>query len=387
MKTLCLWSGFKNASWDLTSSFVSDILQDMSLRESLSGKNLKKTAVRAGLGFVATAMVATACDRDQKPASTLTPDTSTSTAQVIPTAEPLVTPTPLVEKTNDISCVLPTIPQLMHVEGSAPLTTSLMGGASAGRSGVGIMGYQWDFDGNGTWDSGVQLDPTDHVYEKAGTYNPRFRVRGSDGSWGQTCESFPITVLESTKEIKTDVEFVSSVLEKYLKLDADGQGLKDLKDPEHIDRVLRKIIGEAPTVREVPSGNFDPKEDAVYIVDGIWVSRKGNETTMSFTMDENGKIVRSQKGEDLLAKIPWSTVEQGNLDTAKNLNRVVTHEPTDWNTIDEGVNYEGSKAIGSSVRLLSDGTKIKYQIINNSEKNLPYVVIFITLPHLPQETP
>lgn len=51
------------------------------------GKNLGRTAVRVGLGFVATAMVATACDRDKKPVSTLTPDTSTPTAQVVATDE------------------------------------------------------------------------------------------------------------------------------------------------------------------------------------------------------------------------------------------------------------------------------------------------------------
>lgn len=181
---------------------------------------------------------------------------------------------------------------------------------------------------------------------------------------------------ESTGEVGTDAEFVSKLFKEYLKLDTDPE-LEYLKNPENIDHVLRKKIGEIPTVREVPSGNFDPKEDAAYIVDGIWVSHKGNEATISFTVDENGHIVRSQKGEDMRAKIPWSTVEQGNLDTAKNLNRVVTHKPTDWKTIDAGANYEGSKAMESSVRLLPDGKKIKYQIFNNLPTNLPFVVIHI----------
>lgn len=67
---------------------------------------------------------------------------------------------------------------------------------------AGTVGYQWDFDGNGTWDTGVVNDPrvpnnfqTLHTYTQNGTYYPKLRARSSKNTWSPTCTyEFPVVV-------------------------------------------------------------------------------------------------------------------------------------------------------------------------------------------------
>ncbi|MCL4354552.1 hypothetical protein M1349_03755 [Patescibacteria group bacterium] len=93
-------------------------------------------------------------------------------------------------------CEKSTIPP---ASGSAPLKVTLYGSGKAGGPSSGVVGYQWDFDGNGTWDSGISIDPVSNTYLKPGTYNPKFRIQGANKSWSAICSyAFPVVVAKPT---------------------------------------------------------------------------------------------------------------------------------------------------------------------------------------------
>lgn len=56
--------------------------------------------------------------------------------------------------------------------------------------GATIANYQWDFDGNGSWDSeeGRVENSIGHRYSEKKVYTVKSRVRDSLGRWSQTCE-------------------------------------------------------------------------------------------------------------------------------------------------------------------------------------------------------
>lgn len=90
------------------------------------------------------------------------------------------TPTP---NANPPICGQSTIPP---ATGNAPLTVTLHGAGSSGQ-GTGIVGYRWDFENDGTWDTGIDIDPVTHTYTQPGTYNPVFQVRNTNGIYSSVC--------------------------------------------------------------------------------------------------------------------------------------------------------------------------------------------------------
>lgn len=103
----------------------------------------------------------------------------------VPTFAP--TPTPLPQPI----CILSTI---VPPTGPAPLTVTLHGGGGAGLT-PGIDGYQWDFENDGIWDTGIVAEPIEHVYTQPGTYYPKYRVHSVNGQWSDVCDyGFPIVV-------------------------------------------------------------------------------------------------------------------------------------------------------------------------------------------------
>jgi YD repeat-containing protein len=58
------------------------------------------------------------------------------------------------------------------------------GSASSDPDGAGISGYEWDFDGNGTYDAAGASATIDHVYPVAGIYAVGMRVTDGDGGTG-----------------------------------------------------------------------------------------------------------------------------------------------------------------------------------------------------------
>ncbi|HVZ58462.1 MAG TPA: SdrD B-like domain-containing protein [Patescibacteria group bacterium] len=111
----------------------------------------------------------------------------------IPTNTPTPTPTP---QPIAPACVATTI---QPGTGSAPYTAFLHPG-STGGSGVTTQGYQWDFDGNGSWDTTTSPDAVNHTYTTAGTYSPKYRivytVNGSSTQLYVPC-SYPFQVIVS----------------------------------------------------------------------------------------------------------------------------------------------------------------------------------------------
>ncbi len=56
--------------------------------------------------------------------------------------------------------------------------------------GATVVNYQWDFDGNGSWDSeeGRVENSIGHRYSEKKSYTVKTRVRDSQGRWSETCE-------------------------------------------------------------------------------------------------------------------------------------------------------------------------------------------------------
>ena len=121
--------------------------------------------------------------------STLTPP-NTPTKQ--PTPSPTRAPTPtLIIKASNPLCVASSIPP---ETGPAPLTVILHGGGQAVGTESSLVGYQWDFENDGTWDTGVNINAVSHTYTSPGTFEPKYRIQESKGNWSQTC-NYPYKIV------------------------------------------------------------------------------------------------------------------------------------------------------------------------------------------------
>jgi len=91
--------------------------------------------------------------------------------------------------------------------GPAPLYVTLHGGGYA-KDGFGIDGYQWDFENDGYWDTNISLEPVAHIYDRPGTYYPKYRVHSPNGLWSDKCDyNYPIEVLDSQSFLQFKVKF------------------------------------------------------------------------------------------------------------------------------------------------------------------------------------
>lgn len=145
----------------------------------------------------------------QTPTVSPTTTTEASTASTATGSRPKETPKPTIKSIpvanvdNSFYCGKydsvshPSLP----ARGSVPLLVSLSpsGGTSQG---VSLAGWQWDYDGDGNWDTDkIIIDPNDrnsnfflHTYSTTGTLHPKFRVVGNNGSVGPTC-TYPFDVV------------------------------------------------------------------------------------------------------------------------------------------------------------------------------------------------
>lgn len=105
---------------------------------------------------------------------------------------PTPTPTTIYSSNpNPPLCTQSTIPP---ATGNAPLTVTLHGSGSAG-SGPGFDGYQWDFENDGIWDTGVLINAIAHTYPAPGTFYPVYQVHGVNNVWSTKCRyPYPIVV-------------------------------------------------------------------------------------------------------------------------------------------------------------------------------------------------
>lgn len=83
--------------------------------------------------------------------------------------------------------------QVSPASGEAPLTANFTGTASDNE---GIATYEWDFEGNGTYDfNSATTASTSYIYVAVGTYNPIFRVTDKLGA--STTYAVPSTVVRA----------------------------------------------------------------------------------------------------------------------------------------------------------------------------------------------
>jgi len=70
-------------------------------------------------------------------------------------------------------------------KGKAPFRVFLVGTEKQGQYG-GISGFQWDFTGDGKWDTGVTKEPQNYTFELPGEYNVKMLVVDEKNNT-QTC--------------------------------------------------------------------------------------------------------------------------------------------------------------------------------------------------------
>ena len=127
---------------------------------------------------------------------------------------------------NDLWIYTPDLPSAIGstvspVSGGAPLTVTFSGvGTDTGS----IFKYEWDFDGNGTYDwSSTVTGNTTYTYSTPGTYNPVFRI--IDDDYLILTKSFTVTVntvgvKKVTGLVFTDLGLgLSGITVKAIKLD------------------------------------------------------------------------------------------------------------------------------------------------------------------------
>jgi len=139
---------------------------------------------------------------------TLNPVITSIIKNISPTSKPTIVTTTIPKEiiNSSFSCGIynsdsyPPFPAI----GSVPLFVSLYpsGGTS---SGVTLIGFQWDYDGNGTWDSETIEQQANRVYTSNGNFRPKFRVVGSNKEYGPTC-TYPHEVVSgSFVEYQNDI--------------------------------------------------------------------------------------------------------------------------------------------------------------------------------------
>ncbi len=131
------------------------------------------------------------------PSPTIKPPTKllTPTGKLIPTPTPTPTPLPTPTPTPlpKPLCSAPTI--YPTNTGAAPFTATFQANAETGSAG-GIVGYEWDFQGDGTWDTPASLDAPTYTYQNPGIYTVKMRVLATNGQYSDICQN-SITVLQT----------------------------------------------------------------------------------------------------------------------------------------------------------------------------------------------
>ena len=94
------------------------------------------------------------------------------------------------------------------VSGNAPLNVNLVGTATDPDNDIVL--YEWDFDGDGTYDwSSPSTGNTNHTYNDAGTHEARFRVTDSTGLTGIDQVLITVNIQTSLSVARDTVGFLS----------------------------------------------------------------------------------------------------------------------------------------------------------------------------------
>lgn len=116
--------------------------------------------------------------------------------------------------------------------GEAPLTVSFDGGGSdaGGDPGDSIVLYEWDFDGDGTYDTSGPADSAGHTYNTAGSYPAALRVTDSLGGQGTDSAVIEVTTPGNNAPV-ADLLPVADTGRVPLSVDFDASGSNAGGDP------------------------------------------------------------------------------------------------------------------------------------------------------------
>lgn len=134
-----------------------------------------------------------------KPTSTPVQNLTQAQPTPTPSSSPTSTPTPS-RTCNVVSNTAPTPPQygppkvICEVHGSlsgcdAPTTANFYYGAASYNSQGYVTNVQWDFDGDGVWDTPMNLasQNVNHVYNQPDNYTIKMHLQTSDGLTSDIC--------------------------------------------------------------------------------------------------------------------------------------------------------------------------------------------------------
>lgn len=109
----------------------------------------------------------------------------TITSKPKPTAIPILTktPTPTSQTSNNT-------PPSCRIDPSYAISKASMVVNFSAADKVDGASYQWDFDGDGNWDTGMdQKSSVSHTYNNPGSYTPKMQARSSGGAMSNICSS------------------------------------------------------------------------------------------------------------------------------------------------------------------------------------------------------
>lgn len=119
--------------------------------------------------------------KSQTPSPTSAPKTGSTNSTPTPT------PTSSVQKN---SCVINVIYGRLGAADSDPLLVTLVYSFNSHNNAY-MTGAQWDFDGNGTWDTDLKQSngTIEHTYSSGGNYTAKLKLQDSNGDMTDICSN------------------------------------------------------------------------------------------------------------------------------------------------------------------------------------------------------
>ena len=139
-----------------------------------------------------------------------------------PNATPTPTPTPTPPWVSQVYCQASSSAVLKN--GQAPYTIRLSPFSATAGGDDGIVGYQWDFEGDSVWDLDRFEDHSwiDYTYTEAGTYQPKYRVHGHIG-YSEPCDHpYLITITPEVSPSPSPSVSPSPALTNVFDINDDG---------------------------------------------------------------------------------------------------------------------------------------------------------------------
>ena len=169
-------------------------------------------------------------------------DTASVTVNVTPTNDP---PT--------ASLSLPT--------NATTVGTELVLDASESTDDVGIVQYEWDFDGDGTTDLTTETPSVSHIYDESGDYTPSVTVVDTNGETDTASASLSVTPSEpptAALSVPDTVTVGESVTFDAGDSDDDQSVVEYAWDFDGDGRIDRETIESSVTHTYSETGEFDP---------------------------------------------------------------------------------------------------------------------------------